>query len=318
MHTEVKVGLVIALVLVVVGLWFFVFRGEGNQQPAEKSPEQAAQQPEQGEPRMTVVQQPRQEPAEAAGQEAAPAASGSEAAEVPLTYSSGVAAGTPAEPPAETAAAEEPPAWWETAPPPSRVTPTRTEAPSTPAVAAWTPATSQERTYRVKSGDTYWGIAKSEYGDATLYKLLVAANPNIPPKSLAAGMTVKIPSRPEKKATVAAAGIAAQGTTVVDADAGRRYYVVKKGDNGFWGVSLAAFNTHKRWKEIEALNPGVNARSLKPGQKLLLPEGAVAATAERPAGRTAPARLAAANTPRDWSGSGAPSRKTLPDGRLFD
>ena len=310
MRTEVKVGLVIALVLVVVGLWFFVFRGEGDRQPAEKPPEQAAQQPGQGEPRMAVVERSREEPA----QEPAPAAPGSEAAEVPLTYSPGVGTGTPAETPAESAAAEESPAWWETAPPPSRVTPTRTGAPSTPAATTWTPATSQERTYRVKSGDTYWGIAKSEYGDATLYKLLVAANPNIPPKSLAAGMTVKIPSRPEKSATVETARPAAEGTTLVDVDAGRRYYVVKKGDNGFWGVSIAAFNTPNRWKEIEALNPGVNARSLKPGQKLLLPEGAVAATAER----TAPARLAAAKTPRGWSGSGAPSREARPDGRLFD
>ena len=89
MRTEVKVGLVIALVLVVVGLWFFVFRDDGDQQPGEKPAEQAtAEQPEQGERRMSVVERPRQEPAEVA-------APGSEAAEVPLAYAPGVGTGTP-------------------------------------------------------------------------------------------------------------------------------------------------------------------------------------------------------------------------------
>jgi 5'-nucleotidase len=51
------------------------------------------------------------------------------------------------------------------------------------------------RTYTVKAGDTFIQIARSVYGDASKYKAIVAANPQVkdPDKDLRPGMVINLP-----------------------------------------------------------------------------------------------------------------------------
>ncbi len=53
---------------------------------------------------------------------------------------------------------------------------------------------------------------------------------------------------------------------------GKKYYVVKDGDRGFWDVAVAAYGNGNDWKAIRDANPSVDTHSLKAGMKLLIPE----------------------------------------------
>ena len=324
MRTDVKVGSVIAIVLVLVGVWFFVVRGRGPDTPAAR-PEAKKTPPEQTN--VAVIEAPRQgeavrrtdvgptmHPAQAEGATTRPSE------EVRIAYASerptylGPPGRTP-DRPGERAAD-----WWRPGRSvPSRITPSRTE-PYQPAETLLTGRVrSQASGYRVKEGDTYWSIARAEYGDATLYGLLEKANANIPAKSLRPKMTIRIPPRPEKPAAIGPrAPAVAHGTTDVDDGTGGRYYVVRKGDNGFWAISKVVFRTPRRWQEIAALNPGVDPARLKPGQKVWVPKVAVETVLRTRRERPLPTLRATAAAPPAWGGVGAPGRTALPDGRIFD
>lgn len=53
--------------------------------------------------------------------------------------------------------------------------------------------------YVVKDGDSYWKIAKEQYGNGSLYQVIQDANKDIPPRSLKPGQSITIPPRPVKK-----------------------------------------------------------------------------------------------------------------------
>ena len=50
-----------------------------------------------------------------------------------------------------------------------------------------------------------------------------------------------------------------------------RKHTVQKGDKGFMDLARRHLGSEKRWKEIQALNPGVDSRKLRVGQVILLP-----------------------------------------------
>lgn len=321
MRTDVKVGSVIAIVLVLVGVWFFVVRGRGSDKPAAQ-PEAERTALEQTNVPVTeaarqgeAVRRTDVEPAQTEGTTTRPSK------EVRIAYASerptylGPAERT-ADRPGERSAD-----WWQPGRSvPSRITRSRTE----PYVPAETLLSGRVRSrvgsYRVKEGDTYWSIARAEYGDATLYGLLEKANANIPAKSLRPKMTIRIPPRPERRPAAIGprAPAVAHGTTDVDGETGGRYYVVRKGDNGFWAISKAVFRTPRRWQEIAALNPGVNSARLKPGQKVWVPKIAVETVLRTRRERPLPTLRATAAVPPAWGGIGAPGRTALRDGRIFD
>jgi 5'-nucleotidase len=66
---------------------------------------------------------------------------------------------------------------------------------TTPAATATdiTPAASAGGRYKVKSGDTLFSIAKTQYGDGKQWKRIASANPGLTPASLKAGQTITIP-----------------------------------------------------------------------------------------------------------------------------
>jgi len=47
--------------------------------------------------------------------------------------------------------------------------------------------------YKIRKGDTLYGIAKSRYGDGKQYTRIVQANPGLNPKTLKVGQTITVP-----------------------------------------------------------------------------------------------------------------------------
>ena len=194
-------------------------------------------------------------------------------------------------------------------------------------VAAETPAApfGEATTYKVRQGDTYWDIAVREYGDGTLFKSIQDANPTVGASKLRPGMTISIPPRPAPSVAAVAAGTSSvgEGTIGIDEVTGKQYYIVKKGDKGFWDIAKVVYKAGKHYKLIEQANPDLNSRSLRPGKKVWVPvrsfEVAVAAVAvgsstpaaPRPSG---PVSLMASVRVR----TGAPTRVKLSNGQWFD
>lgn len=112
---------------------------------------------------------PAAEPAKPA--ETAPATA--EPAMPALPSNSGDIAGTPPTVPAETAPA---------APAPAEAKPAQASA-----------ATSPETSHVIAAGDTYWDLAKKNYGDGAKWKLISEANKDYRPRRLPLGATLTIP-----------------------------------------------------------------------------------------------------------------------------
>lgn len=142
------------------------------------------------------------------------------------------------------------------------------------------------RVYVVSEDDTtgLWGIAKKLYGKGTLYTVLQEANPDINPRALRAGMMLQYPPAPADGAAPSAVrtpGSATDttgqrhGTTFVRN--GIRYYVVKSGDAGFWGIAKNMYGRGSYASVLRDANPGVDSTALQPGDLVIAPSNVPAA-----------------------------------------
>ncbi len=184
------------------------------------------------------------------------------------------------------------------------------------------------REYRIRSGDTFSGIAKQAYGKASLYKVIQDANPKINPRAMPLGEIIYIPHKPLEPAGGSATRSAEPlmrsqaGKTGIDEATGKRYYVVKAGDTqGLWGIARELYGGGKYYTTLVEANPGVDPKKLREGMKIWAPQEPTA----RPAGgvsrrTTGPPseRRAARPAPVAGGDTGAPVRSVLPDGRVFD
>ncbi|RWE49420.1 MAG: LysM peptidoglycan-binding domain-containing protein [Mesorhizobium sp.] len=123
--------------------------------------------------------------------ESAPAAA--EPAMPALPSNSGDIAGTPPTVPAETApaASEAKPA--EAAPATSAPAAEPAKPAETAPAEAKPAGTSPETSHVIAAGDTYWDLAKKNYGDGTKWKLISEANKDYRPRRLPLGGTLTIP-----------------------------------------------------------------------------------------------------------------------------
>ena len=78
--------------------------------------------------------------------------------------------------------------------------PAGTRSGRAPGAAARTTAVSGE-TYVVQADDTtgFWGIAKKKYGDARFHVVLAEANPNVDPRRLQVGQTLRTPELTDRQ-----------------------------------------------------------------------------------------------------------------------
>lgn len=140
-----------------------------------------------------------------------------------------------------------------------------------------TPAASLDRTYTVVSGDTLSSIAQKEYGEASKYTLIVAANPGLDASHLRLNQKIKIPAAP-------APSLAASTTDMSDwnhssttqpagdaASAAGGTYVVQDGDAGLWIVAKKVYGDARLWTAIEKSNRGVSTAAIRKGQHLICP-----------------------------------------------
>jgi nucleoid-associated protein YgaU len=124
------------------------------------------------------------------------------------------------------------------------------------------PAAPKPRTYKVKDGDTFDGIAKRELGDANLRTEIARLNPGLDPRRLQLGQTIQLPG------VGAGSGAAAQPAS--PRPGVYRTYTVGKGDT-LEGIARAELGSVSRLPELMGLNAGIEPRKLRIGQKIKLP-----------------------------------------------
>ena len=146
-----------------------------------------------------------------------------------------------------------------------------------------TPAPKQtkkrERIYVVRPGDTLGQIALDELGSSSLWPRLVESNPGLDPARLQVGARLVLP--PKAKTVDVGDPVVAKKTEKPSskressAKAGGSSYKVRSGDS-LWRIADRALGNGERWREILAVNPGLDANKLNVGMTLKLPKGAKA------------------------------------------
>jgi len=340
MRTDVKYGVIIAVcVILLIGAWWVVVRRDGGK-PADQ-----AEKPGGGEETTLVGVIPADEPITPPAREDSAPAPETGPGLITVDYGSDLTtedtspATPPAtEPPSPTTdltglAGHDPLA---PAPPPGEpeaatarlpgagvVTPTYTDPLAPPSATA----AGVGKTYKVRDGDTYWDIAVREYGDGKLAGVIQEANPKVGPRELKPDMTIRIPPKPASTPAATGAGTSAlaHGKVHVDPVTGKKFYVVKAGDQGFWDISKAVFTDGKHYLAIQKANPDINPRRLHAGDKVWIPSlPTTPAASPRVAARTStpPTRTASRRPPSMAATvhikTGAPTRQKLPDGTWFD
>ena len=126
------------------------------------------------------------------------------------------------------------------------------------------PAT--KATYKVKAGDTFDSIARTQLGDVRRVRDIQRLNPSVKPEKMAVGTVLELPAA---KAVDADANKAPAAAVVATAD-GARLYAIRKGDT-FERVARLELGSTKRVNEIKQLNPSVDPTKLQLGHQIKLP-----------------------------------------------
>lgn len=128
------------------------------------------------------------------------------------------------------------------------------------------------RTYRIAEGDTLGKIAKRELGGISKVSAIEELNPGVDPRRLQIGQEIKLPVADGGGGSKAVEASASRGTVPA-------VHVVVSGDT-FEGIAKRYFGSAFANKvlEIEKLNPRVDARKIRPGMKIKLPDAGVVAS----------------------------------------
>lgn len=158
-----------------------------------------------------------------------------------------------------------------------------------------------EKTYIVKSGDSLWTIAKSQYGDGSKHDLIAKANPSMNPNALKVGTKLIIPPLPST-------GTPGDAGTVVShpGETSGETYTVQSGDT-LWTIAQKHYGNGVKAKLIEQANPGIKS-TLHIGQKITLPADTTPTTSESPSTGTSTSRPAHRKPAHKKPASDTPAR----------
>jgi len=120
------------------------------------------------------------------------------------------------------------------------------------------------KTYVIRRNDKVWVLVVKRWKLKDKFiAAITAANPAADMKRLRPGQKLKIPD-PSPYVRKAGAGRARKGPSATTR------YEIQIGDN-LESIAYRHLGARKRWREIEALNPGLNRMRLKVGQEIYLP-----------------------------------------------
>ncbi len=138
-------------------------------------------------------------------------------------------------------------------------------------------------TYTVQPGDTLSEISQRVLGSSRRWTEIQALNGGIDPGSIGVGMVLKVPQEGARRAGASQAPKAQASKKVAASTGGGGSYTVRPGDS-LSQIAQDLLGGASRWKEIVAVNPGLNPNMLIVGQRLRLPAGSTrVAMASEPA-----------------------------------
>jgi nucleoid-associated protein YgaU len=117
--------------------------------------------------------------------------------------------------------------------------------------------------YRVRAGDTLTSIAAAHYGDASKWRLIVRANPQIDPRQIKVGQELTLPPVDAK----------AENQAGEPKDEVLATHQVGKGDS-LYSLAKRYYGDGNRWRVIRDANPQLGRTGtppLKLGAKLVIP-----------------------------------------------
>ncbi|HEV8291036.1 MAG TPA: LysM peptidoglycan-binding domain-containing protein [Tepidisphaeraceae bacterium] len=153
---------------------------------------------------------------------------------------------------------------------PARETPTARESST---LAEPPPTPTGPRRYTIKNGDTFWLIAKAEYGNGAYFSHIQRANPGIDPGRIKAGDSIILPDKNEVIAAAPATARQPSAADLTNIDPTKQYRV-QAGDN-LSSISKKLYGRFDKWAQIYELNKeliGPNPGALKRDMILALPE----------------------------------------------
>lgn len=131
-------------------------------------------------------------------------------------------------------------------------------------VKAEEPVAKGYREYKIKKGDVLGKIAQRELGSADQVKAIRELNPGVEDKKMQVGQLLRLP-------VAAKAAPSAAPSAAPKVEASSKTYKVLDGESP-WVISRKVFGTAKYADEIMKLNGIRNAKSIKAGAILKLPE----------------------------------------------
>jgi LysM repeat protein len=149
--------------------------------------------------------------------------------------------------------------------------------PTPPAAEPAATAAAPAREYTIRSGDTLSQISQRELGTKNRWRELVELNPGLDPAHLLVGTKIRLTAsvataaKPEAQPAVKVAS-APTSDAKARPSSSTRSYTVRSGDT-LSQIAQRELGTKERWRELVALNPGLDPARMHVGRVLNLPGG---------------------------------------------